>query len=316
MKSTRCSQDVRGFTLIEILVAVGLLGMLGVIVGTSTASLMGAIRDTRQSQEYYHTARVALSRMESEIAMAYLSKHQNERKTTKTVFIGKQNALIFSTIGHRRMVREARESDEAVIEYKLEKDSKTGQSVLIRREKPLIDDQPYKGGRKQILAWGVKKLTFAYWDMDKESWQSDWKVEIDNAKEEEMHKAQAAAGVTAATGNAALGSALASTMQQEQTHGPLDLWLPARVRVTLVLETDDADLVFETQTRVRLQQPLNLGGVYVPKPFENTLNPYAAMPGQTPGSFSVPGQGANPMAPRPGMGMPGMGSGLPGGGRP
>ncbi len=289
-----------GFTLIEILVAVGLLAVLGVILATSTSSLIGAIRENRQSQEYYHAARVALGRMENEIAMAYLSKHQSDHKSTKTVFVGKQNALTFSTIGHRRMVREARESDEAVIEYKLEKDTKTGASILVRREKAIIDDQPYKGGRKQILAWGVKKLTFAYWDMDKESWQSDWKVEIDNAKEEEMKKAQAAAGVTAMTGNAALGSALAANAaDQKTTHGPMDLWLPARVKVIMVLATEEGELTFETQTRIRLQQPLSLGGIYVPKPYENSLNPYAAMPGQTPGSFSVPGAG-------------GMGAGLPG----
>ncbi|MBI5610523.1 MAG: hypothetical protein HY902_16725 [Deltaproteobacteria bacterium] len=289
--------------------AVGLLAVLGVILATSTSSLIGAIRDNRKSQEYYHAARVALGRMDNEIAMAYLSKHQSDLKTTKTVFVGKQNALTFATIGHRRMVREARESDEAVVEYKLEKDSKTGDSILVRREKPLIDDQPFKGGRKQVLAWGVKKLTFAYWDMDKESWQSDWKVEIDNAKEEEMKKAQAAAGVAAVTGNAALGSALASNMaNQEQTHGPQDLWLPARVKVTLVLATEEGELTFETQARIRLQQPLNLGGIHVPKPFENSLNPYAAMPGQTPGNFSVPGAGGmggglpgNPMMPRPNL---------------
>jgi general secretion pathway protein J len=278
----------RGFTLVEVLVAVGLLGMMGVLIGTSTSSLIGAIRDTRKTQEYFHTARVALSRIEKELSMAYLSKHQSELRSTKTVFVGKPSGVVFTTIGHRRMVRGARESDEAVIEYKVEKDSKSGDNVLVRREKPLIDDSPFKGGRKQVLARGVKKITFAYWDMDKETWQSDWKVEIDNVQEAEMKKAATAAGVAAATGNTALGKAVAG-LNQEATHGPEDLWLPARVRVTLVLQTEDGDQAFETQTRVRLMQPLDLGGVTMPKAFENTFNPYAAMPAQTPGSFSVPG---------------------------
>lgn len=290
----------KGFSLIEILVAVLLLAMLGIIVSVSTSSLIGAIHDTRQLQEYYHTARVALSRIEREVAMAYLSKHQSERRTTKTVFLGKTNSLTFTTTGHRRMVSGARESDESVVEFKVERDSKTGDNVLIRREKTVIDDQPYKGGRKQVLARGVKKLTFAYWDMDKESWQADWKVEIDNVKEEEMKKAQTAAGVTAATGNLALGKALAG-QQQEATHGPQDYWLPARVRVTLLLETEDGELAFETQTRVRLMQPLDLGGIHLPKAFENTLNPYAAMPAQTPANFTLPANGG--------------GGGRPGGGQ-
>ena len=85
-------QTSRGFTLIEILVAVALLAMMGVILTTATGSILGAIKDTRESQEQYHAARVALGRMEREISMAYLSKHQSEFKTTKTAFIGKGNS--------------------------------------------------------------------------------------------------------------------------------------------------------------------------------------------------------------------------------
>ncbi len=299
-----------GFTLIEIMVAVALLAMLGIILATSTSALMGSIRDTKTTQELYHSARVALSRMERELSMAYLSKHQSEKRTTKTVFLGKSNALTFVYMGHRRMVRGATESDEGVVEYKVERDSKTGDNVLVRREKTVIDDQPYKGGRKQVIAGGVKKLTFAYWDMDKESWQSDWKVEIDNVREEEERKAAAATGVAAATGNLALGKALAG-MKKEETHGPTDMWLPARVRITLILQTEEGkELTFETQTRIRIMQPLDLGGIQVPAAFANTLNPYAAMPAQTPANFAVPGAQNNPMAPT-GMGGPPP----PGGGR-
>lgn len=282
------------FTLVEILVAVALLAMLGLILATSTAALMGSIKDTRITQDLYHVARVALTRMEREISMAYLSKHQGEKRATKTVFLGKPNSLTFVYMGHRRMVRGSDESDEGVVEYKVERDSKSGKNVLIRREKTVIDDQPYKGGRKQIMAWDVKKLTFAYWDMDKEAWQSDWKVEIDNALEEERKKAALATGVAAATGNVALGKAVAG-IKKEDTHGPNDQWLPARVRITLILQTDDdRELTFETQTRVRIMQPLDLGGVQVPVAFQNTLNPYAAMPAQTPADFALPnaqGQG-------------------------
>ncbi len=293
----------RAFSLVEILVAVALLAMLGIILATSTSALMGSIRDTRTTQDLYHTARVALTRIEREVAMAYLSKHQGEKRTTKTVFLGKPNSVTFTYMGHRRMMRGVDESDEGVVEYKVERDSKSGKNVLVRREKTVIDDQPYKGGRKQILAWDVSKLTFAYWDMDKEAWQSDWKVEIDNALEQERAKAAAASGVAAATGNVALGKALAGA-KKEDTHGPGDQWLPARVRVTLVLQADeDRELTFETQTRIRIMQPLDLGGVQMPVAFQNTLNPYAAMPAQTPANFQVPGAmgapPAQPGAPRP-----------------
>lgn len=276
-----------GFTLLEVLIAVALMAMLGVILATSTSSLMGAIADTRETMDWYHTARVALGRMERELSMAYVSKHQGELRTTKTVFVGKSNSLLLTYMGHRRLTRNAAESDEGFVEYKLEKDNKTGETILVRREEPIVDDSPQKGGRREVLARGVKKLTFSYWDMDNDSWKSEWKVEIDNVLQEQMQKAQAAAGVTAATGNAALGKALASA-PQERTHTAEDNWLPARVKIELVLQTSAGDLSFETQTRIRIQEPLDLSGIYVPKALENTLNPYAAFPGQTPANFTVP----------------------------
>jgi type II secretion system protein J len=289
-----------GFTMVEVMVAVALLAMLGIIISTAMTSILGAIQDTKTMQEYYHTARVALGRMEREIGMAYVSKHQSEFRTTKTEFVGKGNTITFTYMGHRRMVRNAHESDEGVIEYKLERD-KEGGNVLVRREKTVIDASPQKGGQRQVLAHGVKSIRFAYWDMDKEAWQSDWRVEIDNVLEEQQKKALAATAATAAVGgNADLGKALAAVKPPENAHGPDDFWLPARVKITMVLETEDGDLTFETQTRVRLMEPLDFNGVFVPKPFENTLNPYAAVPAQTPTNFSAqPAMPGGPLTPPP-----------------
>ncbi|MSP93067.1 MAG: prepilin-type N-terminal cleavage/methylation domain-containing protein [Myxococcales bacterium] len=265
-----------GFTLIEIVVAVALLAMLGIILSTATASLMGAIQDSRDMQDVYHTARVALGRMEREIAMAYLSKHQGEKPTTKTLFLGKSTTAQFTYTGHRRMARNARESDEGVVEFRLEKDPKDGQTMLVRREKVVIDESPTKGGRREVLARGVKSLKFAYWDMDKEAWQSDWKVEIDRIAEEKA-KAQATANMaTALTGNAALGKALAD-QKKEDKHGPDEQWLPGRVRIQLVLQTEDRELAFETQARLRLLQPLDFAGVTALKALESAGNPFMPM---------------------------------------
>jgi general secretion pathway protein J len=259
----------------EVLVAVGLMALLGVILATSTASLMGAIQDTRELQDVYHTARVSLQRIEREVGAAYLSKHQGENRTTKTLFLGKANTITFTYQGHRRMVRNARESDEGVVEFKLEKDSKSGQNVLVRREKVVIDDSPNKGGRREVLATGVKSLKFSYWNMDKESWVNDWKVEIDRLAEEKA-KAQAAANVaTAVTGNAALGKALAdAAAKKETTHGPDDQWLPARVRIQLVLQDEDRELLFESQARIRTMQALDFSGVQPMKALEQAGNPF------------------------------------------
>lgn len=269
-----------GFTLMELMIAAALLAMLGLILGTSISSVLGAIKDNREMQDRYHHARVALGRMQREIAMTYLSKHQGENKTTKTVFIGKSDRLLFSYMGHRKIARGSIESDQGVVEYMLERVDNSDLPALVRREKVIIDETPEKDGRRQVLASDVVKLQFEYWSIDKESWESDWKIEIDNALAEEKEKAKIAAAATGMTGNLALGNALAGQMAQKPKHGPDEFWLPTRVRIVLVLATDDPDqnLEFETQARIRLLVPISFQKPFVPPDFSDPrslLNPLA-----------------------------------------
>ena len=282
-----------GFTLMEVMVAAALLAMMGLIIATAITSVMGAIRDNREMQDRYHAARVALSRIQRELSMAYLSRHQNEDGTTKTAFIGKSKKLIFTYMGHRRMARNVLESDEGVVEYALEREPGSSLSNLVRREKVIIDDVPEKEGRRQVLIEGVRELEFEYWDLDKESWEQDWKVVIDKAAEEKRRKEQVAAAAAGMTGNVALGNELAKQSSREKKHGADEGWLPARVRVRIVVSTweEDVDLEFTTQTRIRMQEPLDLGKPYTPQAYENTLNPYAAVPAVTPNGFILPNTG-------------------------
>lgn len=280
-------RDKRGFTLVEVMIAAGLLAMMGAILGTSISAVLGAITDNREMQDRYHAARVALGRMQREIAMSYLSKHQSEQRSTKTVFLGKSNRLTFTYMGHRRIAKGGIESDQGVVEYYLER--KGGElPSLVRREKVIIDDVPEKEGRRQVLASDVRKLTFEYWDMDKESWRSDWKVEIDRAAREQKEKERQAAQASGMTGNTDLANAMVNASSRKRRHGPDEEWLPGRVRILLVLATasDDLDLTFETQTRVRIMRPLNFRKPYTTKDYQNTLNPLSPMSGITPGSFA------------------------------
>lgn len=278
-----------GFTLMELVVAVGLMAMMGLILGTSITSVMGAIRDNRELQDRYHVARVALGRMQREIAMAYVSRHQGENRATKTIFLGKSNKLQFTYMGHRRIARGGVESDQGVVEYALEK-VPGGLARLVRREKVIIDDKPTKEGRREILADGVRKLSFAYWSMDKEDWEDEWKVEIDRAVEEQRQKEAAAAAATGMTGNAALANAMVkqASRRDKERHGPEEQWLPVRVRVRLTLATsdEDMDLDYETQTRVRIARAIDFQQATRPKDLQDTTNPYAPVPATTPFGFN------------------------------
>jgi len=288
---------VAGFTLFEVLIAAGLLAMMGIILYAAMTVTMNGIRDAARMQERYHTARVALGRMQRELASAYLSKHQGENRTTKTVFLGKNNRLVFTYMGHRRISKDAKESDQGVVEYVLERGASSEGGRLVRREKVVIDDRPERDGRREVLADGVRKVVFAYYDIDKEAWVNDWKVEIDNALEEEKKKSATATSIAAATGNAALGNAAVAAATQgaaaQNNHGPDDQWLPARVKILLVLAGEEQDIEFETQARIRLQEPLQFNAKLVPAGIAGAMNPYSpfgASPGLLPGAAAgMPG---------------------------
>ena len=277
----------RGFTMIEILVAVGLLAVMTVIIYSAYRITIRAQTETDRLQERYHTARVALHRMSREISMAYLSKHVNqEEERSKTLFDGGRDKLTFTYLGHQRRVKDAKESDQGVIEYYLGScKRKRGSKCLFRREKTIVDQDPEKDGRVEVLAEGVKSLKLEYWDREDEDWKGDWEVTSEDF--------EAGPGMQ---------------LSEEVTDEDVTLQLPWRVKIHMVLTDEDhEEYEFETQTALYLREPLDftLGG---------TLTNQAQRLGQ--GAAGGRGGLAQPLGINPpaGGGLGGRGAGGAGGG--
>ncbi len=49
-----------------------------------------------------------------------------------------------------------------------------GEEALFRREKVHLDDEPDRGGRKDLVAGHVVGLTLAYWDPQRSEWAREW----------------------------------------------------------------------------------------------------------------------------------------------
>lgn len=172
----------RGFTLMEIMVAVGITGMMGAMIAISFSSTFKAREVVVEESDRYRQIRVAFARITREIGSAYVSdrydskryRDQNDRPTN---FIGERDQLIFSTFAHQRMYADVKESDQMVVEYKVgtspDRDAK-GRQDLIRRENPLVQDRIDRGGEEDVLLEGVKKLEFSYWDSEKKDWDDEW----------------------------------------------------------------------------------------------------------------------------------------------
>ena len=75
-------------TLLEVMVAVALLALMGVLVYSSLVITIKSQQRAELLQERYHGARVFLHRIKRELSMAYLSLHQAEDQRTQTLFDG------------------------------------------------------------------------------------------------------------------------------------------------------------------------------------------------------------------------------------
>jgi len=166
-----------GFTLMEVVIALAITAFMALMTLGAFRQVDRANELTRDQGDRFGGARLALSRMASEVSMAFLSQHYDDQhlRDRPTLFLGREDTLLFCTLAHRRLARDVRESDQSVVEYTLESDPEhAGERALYRREKARIDEEPDRGGRKDLVADHLGSLRFRYWDPKKKDWVREW----------------------------------------------------------------------------------------------------------------------------------------------
>jgi general secretion pathway protein J len=167
----------RGFTLVEVLIAVAITATMAVMTIGSLVQVDRASDVARGQNERYAAARLALSRVAREVSMAFLSDNYDRSRfrDAPTLFVGRDDELLFTAFAHVRLYRDAKESDQAVIQYTVEDDpDHPGERALFRREKTHLDDEPDRGGRKDLVADRVSSLRIQYWDAKRKDWVREW----------------------------------------------------------------------------------------------------------------------------------------------
>lgn len=216
---------LRGFTLMEVMVAVAITALMGSMVAMAFQTGFRAKDVVEGEAEHYRMVRVALNRMAREIGSAFVSdrydpkryRDQNDRPTN---FIGEQDRLLFTTFAHQRLYTDSKESDQAVVEYFVETSTEKGakgRQDLMRRVNPNVGERMDRGGTTDVLFEGVKKLEFEYWDSERKQWDDEW-----------------------------------DTRRTERK-----AFLPTRVRITLVaLDENGKEARYTTQARIMLNTEL------------------------------------------------------------
>ncbi len=177
----------RGFTLVEVMIAIAITASIGAMTIGALSQVDHAAEVARAQGDRYSAARVALTRIAREVSMAFLSDNfdRNRFRERVTLFKGQEDEVLFTTMAHQRLYRDAKESDQAVVEYVLAADpDNAGEEALFRREKPRLDDEPDRGGHKDLVADHVTAFRLQYWNPTRKEWSREWSTQsVDHTDE-------------------------------------------------------------------------------------------------------------------------------------
>ncbi len=172
----------RGLTLVEVLVAITIFAIVAVVVFGGFNQTMTNKRMVEEDADRTHVIRVSLERMVRELSMAYVSVQVNINpalQTMNTCFIGgragRGHRIDFTSFSHRRLYRDAHESDQNELSYFVTTDPEdSSKLVLARREQNRIDDDPQTGGTVQVMVRDVLEFDAEYLDPVTGEWIEEW----------------------------------------------------------------------------------------------------------------------------------------------
>jgi general secretion pathway protein J len=172
----------RGMTLLEILVSLGVMAMISLMIYGAFDSMGRGKRGESLRSDRARQGRDAVDRVARELQSAFLSMHQPlspALQTRMTAFMATNGAqydrVDFTAFAHRRVERDAKESDQAEIGFFVVKDPDVeGKMDLVRREQAPIDFDPKRGGVVNVLAEDVESFELKYLDPLTGTWADTW----------------------------------------------------------------------------------------------------------------------------------------------
>ena len=169
-------------TLIEVVVAIGILAMVAVLVHGVIDSLSRGKKAEALRSERVHEGREAVARFLRDVSAAYLSLHVpavTALITSRTAFVGQSSTpydrLDFTAFAHKRTERDSHESDQAEVGYFVAADPDVPEKMdLVRREQTPIDFDPLRGGIVNVVAESVQEFHLRYLDPMTSQWVTTW----------------------------------------------------------------------------------------------------------------------------------------------
>ncbi|HEY4103204.1 MAG TPA: prepilin-type N-terminal cleavage/methylation domain-containing protein [Polyangiaceae bacterium] len=172
----------RGFTLVELLVAIVILASISLLLYSAFSGMKRSREGLERVDDRYREGRLALTRISRELQSAYMSLHAPilaALLVEKTAFIGTTGTpadrLDFDSFANRRVDRNSHVSDQCELSYYGATDPDNSNITdLVRRVSTTLDLDPKKGGHVEVLATDIDLFKLQYLDPVTNTWLDTW----------------------------------------------------------------------------------------------------------------------------------------------
>ncbi|MEY4387119.1 MAG: hypothetical protein RLY20_2402 [Verrucomicrobiota bacterium] len=169
-------RSIRAFTLVEVMIALAILGMVVAAIYATWRCILGATKSSQIAAAEVQRSRVAMRALEQ--SLTYATMHvANMRYYWFDSKNGSDASLSFVATLPDSFPRSGRFSGFPVrrVSFAVES-SRDGGNDLVLRQMPILMDDFDEDERNYplVLMKHVRKLEFGYWDARKNDWVDEW----------------------------------------------------------------------------------------------------------------------------------------------
>lgn len=176
-----------GFTLLEILLAMLVLGMVVSMVSLSLSSSISAIDSTQEQGEIYYRAQVAMERISEDLASAVLPEDVEFIGTSGNSDGDSVAVLSFASMAHIVFDPENGQPGMGIINYSVHPDTNDEKQLLLLRSDILYRPQEDQEKRRDdvesfLLCDRLRSVQFSYIGSDGEEVET-WNTTVDDGED-------------------------------------------------------------------------------------------------------------------------------------
>ncbi len=178
----------RGFTLLEALISIAILGTILSFVYLSFFTAFNAKSYVERRNEVYQTGMQIMAHLKRELSSAYLDINPAGLISPYTYFIGikdewdgnPMDRLYFTTLSHVNIPvgNQVQGSDYAAIAYDTQIDEGKNKVYLVHREQPFFVAEPLTQGPGFIITRSAVSIAFYFFDANTKQWTDQWDTRL------------------------------------------------------------------------------------------------------------------------------------------